>query len=167
MDASEDGLLPLLFACDWFGSLDIIRFLASKYPEAAAVKTLPENKLPLHMLMYRFKDGERLPSDGVELLRVILRCHSLAAGSPDSDGITPYTMAVKSRMPTLIKRLLLRADPTIDPVELRRLNYIERRMAMFLAYSAVPQTMSDSFAVRLRRLANKHQTLLRLIVSFL
>jgi predicted transcriptional regulator with HTH domain len=68
---------------------------------------------------------------------------------------------------TLIPRLLLRADPTIDPAVLRRLNYKERRMAVFLAYSAVPQKVTGSFVAELRRLTNRNQSLLRLMVSFL
>jgi hypothetical protein len=102
------------------------------------------------------------------MLRVLLRYHPGAAGVPDSYGVTPlYGIAVESGMPILIKRLLLLADPTVDPAEMRKLNFEERRMAMFLAYSAVPQTITDSFVVRLRRLTNKDHSLLRLIVSFL
>jgi hypothetical protein len=101
------------------------------------------------------------------MIRELLRGYPLAAGRGDSEGITPYQTAAMSGMPSLIRRLLLRADPTIDPAELRRLNYEERRMAMFLVYTAIPKDINDSFIVRLRRLKNKDQSLLRLIVAFL
>jgi hypothetical protein len=67
----DGSWLPLHFAGEG-GSLDIIRFLASKYPEAAATKTLPQNKLPLHLLMEQF-GRDKLPSDGVDMVRAFLR----------------------------------------------------------------------------------------------
>jgi ankyrin repeat protein len=156
-----DGLLPLHFAAQ-YGSLEILQFLICKYPEAAAASAPEDSGLPLHC----FLRGED-PSWCIEMLRELLRCYPMAAGKENSKGITPYQIAVKEGMSTLIRRLLLRADPTIDPAELRRLNYEERRMAMFLVFSAIPKDITDSFVVRLRRLKNKDQSLLRLIVAFL
>jgi hypothetical protein len=74
---------------------------------------------------------------------------------------------VESETPERLIRLLLHADPTIDPTELHKLNYEERRMAIFLVFSAIPLNYLNSFVVQLRRVKNKDLTLLRLIVSFL
>jgi hypothetical protein len=93
-----------------------------------------------------------------------------------------------SGAPTLAKRLLLLAYPDASPAELRRLNYKERRMALFLAFKAVElsaavsadnQSMNGSgsdsitdsersFVFNLRRLtAGEDRPLLRSIISFL
>jgi ankyrin repeat protein len=165
MEFGERKWLPLHFAAS-FASLDIMNFLLSKYSEAAKAQTSLAGSLPLHLLIERFQ-SDSLSTKFGDMLRVLLRYYPDAAEKPDSDGVIPYSMAVEGAMPFLIRRLLLRAVPVIDPAELRRLNYEERRMAMFLAYSAVPQSITNSFVVRLRRLTNKDHSLLRLIVSFL
>jgi hypothetical protein len=61
-------------------------------------------------------------------------------------------------------RLLLRADPTINPDELHRLKYIEKRLALFLVFSAVS---SSSKYVIWRRLRVEDEYLLRHILTFL
>jgi hypothetical protein len=51
----------------------------------------------------------------------------------------------------IVRRLLLRADPTACPAQLRELNYAERRMAMFLIFSAFSKDPPEvSFVRRLR-----------------
>jgi ankyrin repeat protein len=105
-----------------------------------------------------------------EKLRVLLRYNPSAVSAVDVKGHTPYDIAKADGRPDTVKRLLLRAGPSIDPTELHRLNYAERRMAMFLAFSAISSSATDSFAIRLRRLkthAGTYMPLLRLVVSFL
>ena len=46
---------------------------------------------------------------------------------------TPYQLAIDCGMPAYYRRLLLRAAPHLDPAELRRLNWEERRLAMYVA----------------------------------
>ena len=57
---------------------------------------------------------------------------------------------------------ILRAAPQLDPAELRRLTWAERRLAMFVAFVALAKT--PSLLVRLRA-TNKE--LLKHVVSFL
>jgi hypothetical protein len=66
-------------------------------------------------------------------------------------------------------RLLLLADPRDSPRLLYKLNYAERRMALFLAFSAVPGSAKDSFAIRLRRLKDHDEgmPLLKHVISYL
>ena len=48
--------------------------------------------------------------------------------------MVPYQLAVDKNLPSYYLRLLLRAAPDLNPAELVRLNYEERRMALILAY---------------------------------
>jgi hypothetical protein len=70
-----------------------------------------------------------------------------------------------------VRRLFLRADPTILPDELRELNYAERRMAMFVVFAALSKEPGKtSFVRRLRSLAFDYgpdMYLIKTIVSFL
>jgi ankyrin repeat protein len=165
-EALENNWVSLHYASR-SGSFEIIEFLLERAPGLAAELTFADDSLPLHFLLDRFRDKNDPPVSRINMLRLLLRYYPEGAGKADHLGDSPYDLAVKVGMSTLIQRLLLRADPTIDPTELRRLNYVERRMAMFLAYSAMPQNTSNSFVARLRRVKNKDESLLRLIISFL
>lgn len=124
--------------------------------------------LPLHFLirnMNMFGSNDQL---WVGQLRYML------AACPDTAGIegglgahktTPYHLAVKLKKSPLCRRLLLRAVPTLDPEALRRLTYAERRMAMFLAFRALPATVQD--LPILARLRAENKDLVRRVVSFL
>ena len=60
--------------------------------------------------------------------------------------------------------MLLRATPDLDPAELHRLNWAERRMAMFLAFRAVTTDITPLLMARLRF---ENKDLVKHIVSFL
>ena len=77
---------------------------------------------------------------------------------------TPYQIALRKRMPDYYLRLLLRAAPTLNSSELHRLNYKERRMAMFLAFKAMSSSMEVPLLVRLR---GESKDLVQRVVSFL
>jgi hypothetical protein len=71
-------------------------------------------------------------------------------------------------MPAYLRRLLLRAHRNASPSELRELNYAERRMALFLIFSAISTNPPrQSFVSWLRVLAGKEWGLVKSIVSFL
>ena len=84
-------------------------------------------------------------SDAADLFRWLLRLYPDAAGIEGGVGaeykMTPYQLAVDRKLPNYYLRLLLRAAPTLNPPELHRLNYEERRMAMFLAFKATSRTL--------------------------
>ena len=88
-----------------------------------------------------------------------------AAGTEDRAGMTPYDLAAmgRSNSPWLL-RLLLRACPALDPDELHRLNYAERRMALFLSERAITATMKPTIFARLRF---ENKDIVKKIVSFL
>jgi ankyrin repeat protein len=164
LQIGDDGSLPAHHAAA-FGSIDILKYLLQMYPAAASTRCEREDQLPLH---YHFHDRNPKECD-LDKIRVLLGYNPSAASAVDEDGRSPYSMAKTRGSPDTVIRLLLLADPSIDPEELQDLNYAERRMAMFLAFTAIPRSASDSFAIRLRRLKDHGDSmpLLRLVVSFL
>jgi hypothetical protein len=169
---TENSIRPPIFYAIVFGSIDVLKYLLQLCPEAAATKSTVRKLLPLHRLLNRpyYHLSTPYKTNVAEKVRILLRYDPLTASALNSEGATPYSIAVSRGFPDAVKRLLLRADPSIDPAELHRLNYAERRMAMFLAFSAISSSATDSFAIRLRRLkthAGTDMPLLRLVVSFL
>ena len=77
---------------------------------------------------------------------------------------TPYQMDVDKNLPPYYLRLLLRAAPDLNPAELHRLNYAERRMAMFLAFRARTYATEPPFLARLRF---AKMDLVKHVISFL
>ena len=126
--------------------------------------------LPLHCLFYWNAEPLRysLLSKEADCFRLLLRWHPEAAGIEGGIGAafkkTPYQLAVDDDLPPYYLRLLLRAAPDLNPAELHRLNYAERRMAMFLAFKAMPSQPEPLLLTRLR-FAKKD--LLRHVMSFL
>ena len=141
--------------------------------------------LPLHYLV----DGnvislrDSLLSEVADCFRMLPRCYPEAAGIEDgvvdvvvedeaedeneNDPVkkkTPYQLAVDLKIPPYYLRLLLRAVPNLDPTELHRMNYAERRMAMFLAFKAVT---SQKKPVLLKRLCFDNKELVKHVISFL
>jgi hypothetical protein len=75
-----------------------------------------------------------------DMLRYLLRHYPAAVtipAGPDDGDMNVYQLAVKHKHPDFVRRLLLRAAPELDPDELHRLNYEERRIALFLAHCAI------------------------------
>jgi hypothetical protein len=112
--------------------------------------------------------GSNLSSEAADTFRWLLRAYPEAAGIEGGVGHgskkTPYQLAVDRRLPAYYRRLLLRAAPTLNPAELHRLNYAERRMAMFLAFKATTATMEVPLLIRLR---GESKDLVQRVVSFL
>ena len=110
--------------------------------------------LPLHILIMRNEESlqDSLLFEATDCFRMLLRWYPEAAGI-EGDIIfkkTPYQLAVDNNLPPYYLRLLLRAAPDLDPAELHRLNYVERRMAMFLAFRARTTNIDPPFLARLR-----------------
>ena len=125
--------------------------------------------LPLHMFIFVNHAQLRscLPfSDAADCFRMFLRLYpeavGIEAGVADFRN-TPYQVAVYFKVDPYYLRMMLRAVPDLHPAELRRLNYADRRMAMFLAFSAV----STDEHMLLPRLRFENKDLLKRVVSFL
>jgi hypothetical protein len=104
-----------------------------------------------------------------ELADSVVRARVIAAGIEGGIGRafkkTPYQLAVDHDLPTYFLRLLLRAAPDLDPAELRRLNWAERRTAMFVAFAAVAKQATAPPLLTRLRVTDKQ--LVKHVVSFL
>jgi hypothetical protein len=129
--------------------------------------------LPLHLFVgdpfNNRKFTSPATSEAADMLRWLLRLYPEAAGIEGGVGAgfkkTPYQLAIIQRLPDYYLRLLLRAAPTLNPAELHRLNFAERRMAMFLAFKAVTARLQKPFL--LARLRGVNKDLVQRVVSFL
>ena len=85
--------------------------------------------------------------------------------------MVPYQLAVDKNLPSYYLRLLLRAAPDLNPAELVRLNYEERRMALILAYMPTSDgkpTLRHPPSLLTRLLEHgDDKELLKYVVSFL
>ena len=141
--------------------------------------------LPLHCLIKWNAESlrESLFSKEADYFRLLLRWYPEAAGieggvdeddedeDEDEDEEdapifrkTPYQLAVDENLPPYYLRLLLRAAPDLNPIELQRLNYAERRMAMFVTFNAVTSQLQP---LLLKRLRFENKDLVKHVVSFL
>ena len=123
--------------------------------------------LPLHFLINWNSEALRnsLFSKEADCFRKLLRSYPEAVViESGTDEITPYQLAIDKRLPPYYLRLLLRAAPDLNPAELHRLNYAERRMATFLAFTAVT---SQKKPVVLKRLCSENKDLVKHVISFL
>jgi len=107
-------------------------------------------------------------SDAADLFRLMLRWYpeaaGILAGRTPYYRKTPYQLAVDNNFEPYFLRLLLRAAPDLNPGELHRLNWAERRMAMFLAFRAAA---SDPTPLLMARLRFENKDLVKHVVSFL
>ena len=184
----ERGWYPLHFAAE-SGSYAVLKLVHTHYPEAISIATTDGyQNLPLHVLVTERQFISPL-SDETDMLRYLLRHYPAAVtipAGPDDGNRNAYELYMR---PDFVLRLLLRAAPELDPGELHRLNYSERRMALFLAHCAISKTDDhysrsngsssnsnnnssskggSSFVLRLRALARRNMgELFREIVSFL
>ena len=119
--------------------------------------------LPLHYLSTAILyHSLPLLSEEADLFRMMLRWYPEAAGIEGGSGA--YQLAVSRGAHPYYLRLLLRAAPDVNPVHLRELNYAERRMAMFLAFTARAKEVTPLLLARLRF---ENKDLLKRVVSFL
>ena len=154
MDADHEynGRLPLHFVISRHAEplcvsvlsqeADCFRMLLGWYPEAAGI----EGGVDME-----FNDDEDDEEEEDEESRVVFKK-------------TPYQLAVDEDHPPYYQRLLLRAVPNLNPAELHRLNYAERRMAMFLAFTAVTSQRKPLLMARLRF---EKKDLVKHVISFL
>jgi hypothetical protein len=183
---TTDGLgnLPLHVVCEYGSMLRMVQAVYECYPEAIN-KRNSSGWTPLCCFLQRDDYGDWAPgnTDEENILRFLLR-HSILpdvrkylnppdelqfdANPVNSHELWPDT---SEDLPVFVRRLLLRADPTASPAELREMNYAQRRMAMFLIFSAIPPDPAEqSFVHRFRSLAMDYgpdMNLLKAIVSFL
>jgi ankyrin repeat protein len=119
--------------------------------------------LPLHLLIERQYPIAEVSDEG-DCFRLLLSLYPAAAGIKDDHSRSPYDMAVSKNLSAYFLRLLLAADPTIDPVRRHNLNFSARRQGMFLAFRAISRDLEPSMWSNLRF---KGRDLLQHVISYL
>jgi hypothetical protein len=99
-----------------------------------------------------------------DCFRLFLRLYPASAGIKDGRLKTPYDWAVDDGLSVYFLRLLLNADPSIDPVQRHNLNYAARREGMFLAFRALFNTVEPTIWAKLR---HEDRDLLRRVIIYL
>lgn len=87
-----------------------------------------------------------LISKTADCIRRLIKYYPEAAGIKDGKGKTPYDFTIEKNVSSYIQRLLLR----VNPIELHRLNYQQRRMAMFFAFRFVVDSQELKILNRLK-----------------
>jgi hypothetical protein len=121
-------------------------------------------QLPLHILIYNGTQNASEVSAEGDCFRLLLRLYPAAAGIEDDHSNSPYDLAVARNLSTYFIRMLLSADPTIDPVRRHDLNFEARRQGMFLAFSALSSNLEPTIWAKMRL---KGRDLLQHVISYL
>jgi ankyrin repeat protein len=125
---------------------------------------LGSGELPLHSLIrYRSEKMSEVSNEG-DCFRLLLRLYPAAAGIKDDESESPYDVAVYKNLSTYFIRLLLSADPTIDPAQRHNLNFEARRQGMFLAFRALSSNVEPTIWAKMRL---KGRDLLEHVISYL
>jgi hypothetical protein len=126
--------------------------------------TLPHSgMLPLHFLLHHWSPISEV-SNEEDCFRLLLSLYPAAAGIKDGHLRSPYDMAVANDLSAYFIRLLLAADPSIDPVRRHDLNFSARRQGMFLAFRALSNNVEPSIWSKMRL---KGRDLLQHVISYL
>jgi hypothetical protein len=122
-------------------------------------------QLPLHGLIWRSKFRE-VPevSDEADCFRLFLRLYPAAAGIKEGSSRSLYDLAVSDNWNSYFIRLLLSADPTINPIRRHNLNFAARRQGMFLAFRALSSDKKPTIWAKMRL---KGRDLLEHVISYL
>jgi hypothetical protein len=120
-------------------------------------------QLPLHILLYSTPKMLEVSVEG-DCFRLLLRLYPAAAGIEDNHSRSPYFLAITNNLSTYFIRMLLSADPTIDPVRRHDLNFEARRQGMFLAFSALSSNVESTIWAKMRL---KGRDLLEHVISYL
>ena len=177
LQREDDGVIPL-HAVIWLKNIPAMQILceAGGQEQVRVPVAHPTNDnfgfngwLPLHYVINWNAESLRdsLLSKEADCFRLLLRSYPEAAGiegGVGADKMTPYQLAVDKKLPPYYHRLLLRAAPNLNPAELHRLNYAERRMAMFLAFKALTRNIEPLLLARLRF---EKKDLVKHVISFL
>ena len=164
---NNDGILPFHYYIQSFithHNMNIVSRFWKIDPDILKKPTLDTASLPLHLHIETFKSEPVSPA--ADILRLFLHLYPAAVNIKDIDEKTPYDIAVRRKLDTYFLRLLLRADVSINPQELHRLNYQERRMALLISSgAAVYESTKEPIIWRMLWIENKE--VLKKVVSFL
>mmetsp|Transcript_29529 Transcript_29529/g.80780 ORF Transcript_29529/g.80780 Transcript_29529/m.80780 type:complete len:545 (+) Transcript_29529:94-1728(+) len=120
-------------------------------------------RLPLHVFAQVHHDTALEDEKGeMELLRFLLNTYPKAVSATDNAGYTPFSLSNHEN--PIVKRMFLLTDPSLMPDQYRELNYLARRMGLFLAFAAIN---ADGIPNIFSKLRQANMSLLRHSLSFL
>eukprot|EP01038_Epipyxis_sp_PR26KG_P013198 gene13198-17686_t len=157
---NSQSRLPIHFAAEK-ECKTILEILYEAYPAGLQVID-SEGRLPLHIFTEDHQDMVIENGPEAECLRYMLRKYPSSAALADTAGNTPFDLCNRDNF--YVRRLVLNIYPSIDYGEYRYLNYMARRMAMFLAFCAIN---ADGIPTILCRIRCKDINLLKEVVAFL
>jgi ankyrin repeat protein len=120
-------------------------------------------QLPLHFLIAYTPPRSEM-SEEAHHFRLFLRLYPASAGIKDGHLISPYDLSIGLNLSVYFIRLLLNADPTIDPVRRHDLNFDARRDGMFLAFRALSGSLEPTIWAKIRY---EGRDLLSRVISYL
>jgi hypothetical protein len=168
-DQGDSALNNLLMTTASLG-FECVRILCDIDTTVVKDKCTPSNitsllsgMLPLHLFIERHSPIAEVSDEG-DCFRLLLSLYPAAAGIKDDHSRSPYDMAVSKNLSAYFLRLLLAADPTIDPVRRHDLNFAARRQGMFLAFRALSSNVEPTMWSKLRL---KGRDLLQHVISYL
>ena len=182
LQRDSSGKTPLHKACEASAEAGLVLALCKAGGREAASSPVVHPRiaanrdngwLPLHFMLplslrvfHEFRQVDRSPvSPWADAFRILLRLYPEAASVEAGRGgykTCAYGLAFHEKLPVYYLRLLLRAAPDLNPAELRRLNWAERRQAMFVAFRALSTTPSV-----LAQLRYENKDLVKHVVSYL
>jgi hypothetical protein len=166
------GFTALHYACTSdISSFERVRTLCDIDATVVRDKCTPSNVnehgsgwLPLHAFVkHQSQKISELSNEG-NCFRLLLHLYPAAAGIEDDNSESPYDMAVSKNLSAFFLRLLLSADPTIDPERGHGLNFAARRQGIILAFSALSSNIEPTIWIKLRL---KGRDLLEHTISYL
>jgi ankyrin repeat protein len=163
---SISGNTPLHQALGIQGELnmEVVKVLCNTDESVVREKESALQQLPLHLLI-AYKPPRIEVSDEGDCFCLFLQLYPASAGVKDGHLKTPYDLAVSKGLSVYFIRLLLNANPCIDPIKKRNLNYAARREGLFLAFRALCATHEPIIWAKLRNEGDRD--LLRRVISYL
>jgi ankyrin repeat protein len=123
-------------------------------------------QLPLQRFLSIYKyDQISDVSYQAECVRLLLRLYPEGAGIKDDHSVSAYDIAISNDICSIqLQRWMLSADPTIDPVRRRNLNFEARREGMFLAFRALSSDVKPTIWAKIRF---RDKDLLKRVITYL
>lgn len=157
------GLNPLHFAAE-SDNLKVIKKLYNSYPENIR-RVDNEGRLPIHVFIQVHQDILHESSSEADCVRYFLKQYPESAAVQDHHGDTPLSLVPPENY--FLRRLLMRAAQNSAKAfhqELLEFNYYNRRMGLFLAFSAIN---ADGIPNIFSQLRGTDLNLLQMALSYL
>jgi ankyrin repeat protein len=168
----EQGHLPLHYAAFYGKYFSTTEAIYRLHPAAIKVKDA-NGELPLYKVIC-LRKFDHPNGDDMKVLRFLLNAYpqGVAERTKSNDSAVKgnvFSYVDSESCPVYQRRAFLLAMPTLKPAELRRLNYVERRGAMFLIFAAVCRpSANDAYVNGLRNLMQQDgMFLLKILISYL